>query len=155
MYKLEIILFIFSLIFGCLFMLSSCNKEQVTRIRIVSSDDTIDSINEKLLVKEEILNLLSKIDMLDVDELIVYLDNNLSKKFSNYSVEYIYDTYPAKSLNGKMIESGTYPTIRITLGKGMGSNWWSILYPEYFNVSYEDSSEIEYRSYFYDKLVSK
>ena len=83
-------------------------------------------------------------------DLVKYLDENLKKKFTNYKVEYIYDTYPAKSINGNIIPSGTYPTIRITLGNGMGSNWWSILYPEYFNLDYDETSEVEYRSYFYD-----
>ena len=58
--------------------------------------------------------------------------------------------YPAKVLDGKMVPSGSYPTLLITIGTGSGSNWWSILYPEFFGVSYESSSEVEYRSYFYE-----
>ena len=100
-----------------------------------------------LLSQQELLQKTSKLNEI---ELVKYLDENLNKKFTNYKVEYIYDTYPAKSLNGNIIPSGTYPTIRITLGSGNGSNWWSILYPEYFNLDYDNTGEVEYRSYFYD-----
>lgn len=149
MKKLEISLFIISIIFGCLLCLSSCSSDK-TRIRIVSNDNSSESLNEKLLVKEEVLKLLQNSPKMNEGDLVKYLDENLKKKFTNYKVEYIYDTYPAKSINGNIIPSGTYPTIRITLGNGMGSNWWSILYPEYFNLDYDETSEVEYRSYFYD-----
>lgn len=149
MKKLEISLFIISIIFGCLLCLSSCSSDK-TRIRIVSNDNSSESLNEKLLVKEEVLKLLQNSPKMNEGDLVKYLDKNLKKKFTNYKVEYIYDTYPAKSINGNIIPSGTYPTIRITLGSGMGSNWWSILYPEYFNLDYDETSEVEYRSYFYD-----
>lgn len=149
MKKLEISLFIISIIFGCLLCLSSCSSDK-TRIRIVSNDNSSESLNEKLLVKEEVLKLLQNSPKMNEVDLVKYLDENLKKKFTNYKVEYIYDTYPAKSINGNIIPSGTYPTIRITLGNGMGSNWWSILYPEYFNLDYDETSEVEYRSYFYD-----
>lgn len=149
MKKLEISLFIISIIFGCLLCLSSCGSDK-TRIRIVSNDNSSESLNEKLLVKEEVLKLLQNSPKMNEGDLVKYLDENLKKKFTNYKVEYIYDTYPAKSINGNIIPSGTYPTIRITLGNGMGSNWWSILYPEYFNLDYDETSEVEYRSYFYD-----
>lgn len=149
MKKLEISLFIISIIFGCLLCLSSCSSDK-TRIRIVSNDNSSKSLNEKLLVKEEVLKLLQNSPKMNEGDLVKYLDENLKKKFTNYKVEYIYDTYPAKSINGNIIPSGTYPTIRITLGNGMGSNWWSILYPEYFNLDYDETSEVEYRSYFYD-----
>ena len=149
MKKIEVSLFIISILFGCLLSLSSCSSDK-TRIRIVSNDNSSESLNEKLLVKDEVLKLLQKTSKLNEMELVKYLDENLKKKFTNYKVEYIYDTYPAKRLNGNIIPSGTYPTIRITLGSGNGSNWWSILYPEYFNLDYDNTGEVEYRSYFYD-----
>ena len=84
------------------------------------------------------------------DQLTNYLDN-LNIKYQNISVCYTQDTYPAKSFDGKFMASGTYPTLLILIDDGLGSNWWSVLYPEFFNVSYEASSEIEYRSYIIDK----
>ena len=61
-------------------------------------------------------------------------------------------SFPAKSVNNSIIPSGLYPTVVITLGNGKGHNWWSVLYPEYFGLTYGDFDEIEYRSYIYDKL---
>ena len=48
--------------------------------------------------------------------------------------------------------SGKYMTLLFIIGKGEGKNWWSILYPEFYGINYEDSDEIEYRSFIYDFL---
>jgi hypothetical protein len=55
-------------------------------------------------------------------------------------------------IKNKIIPSGSYQTLVITLGNGEGSNWWSLLYPEYFNLTYDDFKEIEYKSYFLEKF---
>ena len=60
--------------------------------------------------------------------------------------------YPAKTFNGKFIPSGNYETLLIEIENAKGNNFWTLLYPEYFGYEFEESHEIEYRSYFYDKL---
>ena len=69
-------------------------------------------------------------------------------------IEYKNVAFPAKVLNGKLIPSGTYKTLLITIGSGQGNNWWSVLYPEFFGINYEDSDEIEYKSFIYEILNS-
>ena len=46
------------------------------------------------------------------------------------------------SLNGKVIPSGIYDTLLITIGEGEGSNYWSLLYPEFFGITFEDIDSI-------------
>lgn len=149
--KKEIYFLIFSLIIGFCFLLTSCVQEQTPRIRIKASDNSIDSIEFKEQIKEEVLILLSKTNNQNINFLVEYLSSSLKAKYQNITVSYTNDTYPAKSLNGEFIPSGTYPTLLIKIGEGLGSNWWSLLYPEFFNVSYDESDEIEYRSYVWDK----
>ena len=149
--KKEIYFLIFSLIIGFCFLLTSCVQEQTPRIRIKASDNSIDSIEFKEQIKEEVLILLSKTNNQNINFLVEYLSSSLKAKYQNITVSYTNDTYPAKSLNGEFIPSGTYPTLLIKIGEGLGSNWWSVLYPEFFNVSYDESDEIEYRSYVWDK----
>ena len=48
------------------------------------------------------------------------------------------EEFETKYYNDKIIEGGVYKTIVVTLGKGEGRNYWTILYPEYFDVSFED-----------------
>lgn len=149
--KKEIFIFILSLLIGSCFLLTSCVQEQTPRIRIKASDDSVSSVEFKDQIKDEVLMLLSKTNNQNIDFLVQYLKNALNEKYSDITVSYTNDTYPAKSLNGEFIPSGTYPTLLIIIGEGLGSNWWSLLYPEFFNVSYDESDEIEYRSYVWDK----
>lgn len=147
------LLLCFSILLGISLCLVSCYKEnKEIRIRILGESDTVDSNNFKYLVKEEVLYLLKKTSYLKPQELVKYLDSNLNKSFSNKTINVSFEDvmYPAKVLDGSVIPSGKYPTVLIKIGQGAGSNWWSILYPEFFGVSYESSSEVEYRSYFYE-----
>ena len=83
------------------------------------------------------------------------LKNELDKKIKiNYKVELKETVFPAKVLKNEIIPSGKYMTLLITIGQGEGDNWWSVLYPEFYGVNYEDSSEVEYRSFIYDLLNS-
>lgn len=149
--KVQIFLFIFSLLLGISFFLTSCMKEKETRLRIKANDNSTEALALKEIVKEEVLILLSKTKKEDISLLVDYLNKQLKNKFNNINVSYTKESYPAKSFDNKLIPSGTYPTILITIGEGLGRNWWSVLYPEFFNVSYEASDEIEYRSYIIDK----
>ena len=124
--KFEIYLFIISLLFGISLFLTSCNTKEETRIRIRTKDNSEEALFLKEEVRNEVLILLSKTNNQSIDFLIEYLKINLNKKFNNINVEYTNDTYPAKSLNGKFLPSGTYPTILIKIEKGLGSNWWSV-----------------------------
>ena len=54
----------------------------------------------------------------------------------NIKVEYKIESFPAKSYKGKFIPSGNYPTILITIGEGLGKNFWTMLYPDFFNISF-------------------
>ena len=72
----------------------------------------------------------------------------------NFQIELKETVFPAKVLNGKVMPSGKYMTLLFTIGKGEGDNWWSILYPEFFGINYDDSSEIEYKSFIYELLNS-
>ena len=72
----------------------------------------------------------------------------------DFNVEYKKVSFPAKVLNNKFIPSGTYKTLLITIGEGKGDNWWSVLYPEFFGINYDDSDEIKYKSFIYELLNS-
>ena len=49
-----------------------------------------------------------------------------------------------------MIASGNYETLLIEIGDAKGHNFWTLLYPEYYGYEFEETNEIEYRSYFLD-----
>ncbi len=128
----------------------SCNKKQdELRLRILASSNSIEDQEIKLEVKDylEVYLLDKNVNSLD----LILLEKELTNKFNiNIKVTREYVLYEAKSYKGKIIPSGRYETILITIEEGLGKNFWTLLYPEFFNISFEDNNEIEYRSYFYD-----
>ncbi|MBQ3001755.1 MAG: stage II sporulation protein R [Bacilli bacterium] len=145
---------IYAILFLCLicFIIYNFNNKTPTfddsiRIRVVASNNNQSSIKLKEQVKDTILNYLkyNSVDYYKINELVAEIT-------TDYKMEERYEDFPAKVIKNKIIPSGSYKTLVITLGDGKGSNWWSLLYPEYFNLTYDDFKEIEYKSYFAEKF---
>ena len=147
------LLFIVSCLIGCLMLLvSCCQSKQETRIRILSKDCEESSVSLKYEVRDMTLSLLKKIPYQSKISIVSYLQEELPKYFQDNIISVTLEdvTFPAKILDNEFVPSGTYETILIKIDEGLGSNWWSILYPEFFGTTYESSGEVEYRSYFID-----
>ncbi len=128
------------------------------RVRVLANSDEVYDQQMKLTVKEELLNILKELKSSNIDQTVVNaIQERLNSREFSYPIVVAYrdETFPAKALNGEFLPSGTYPTLVVTIGAGEGTNWWSILYPEYFGISYEESDNVEYRSYFYDNFINK
>ncbi len=123
------------------------------RLRIIANSNSDNDQIVKNNVKEYLRNYLKDKDINNLD--LKKLEINLNEKFKdNIKVERKFVMYEAKSYNNKIVQSGKYDTILITIEEGLGKNFWTLLYPEYFNVSFEDDNEIEYRSYLYDIIFN-
>lgn len=137
---------------------SSCNKkEDYIRLRIIANSNTEIDICDKTIIKNTINKLFDENELtyetINTNNLNNLLKNNLNKDLYNKIViKECISYYPAKSYNGKFISSGNYQTLLIEIGEAKGNNFWTLLYPEYFGYEFEESNEIEYRSYFYDLL---
>lgn len=125
-------------------------------------------VNSNELRLRIIANSNSEVDQAKKKEMKEYLKNNLQEELVNLQLEKMQAKlkeafpndaivvektiigYEAKTYQGKIIPSGYYETVLITIGEGKGKNFWTLLYPEFFNISFEDDHEIEYHSYFYD-----
>lgn len=143
-----IIIFVIITLSGC----TTINDGMRLRI-VANSDNEIDQSN-KLKVKEVVKRALEADVNISCSMLLQKIKSEINEPFVNtIKVEYTNETFPAKSYKGEFIPSGTYPTLLITIGKGEGKNFWTLLYPEFFNISFEDDNEIEYRCYVYDKFM--
>ncbi|MBE6131045.1 MAG: hypothetical protein E7183_04925 [Erysipelotrichaceae bacterium] len=137
---------------------SSCNQEEkYVRLRIIANSNLDIDISDKTIIKNTINKLFDEnkltYETINTNNLNMLLKNNLNKDLYNkISIQECISYYPAKSYNGKFIPSGNYETLLIEIGDGKGNNFWTLLYPEYFGYEFEESNEIEYRSYFYDLL---
>lgn len=146
------ILIICCILVGICFMMMN-NTEDGIRIRIIANSNSEVDILEKEKVKsevEKILNDTNQIDALFIKtELNKRLEEDLAKKIT---VQIVDSQYEAKTYDNKFIPSGSYKTLLITIGKGKGNNFWTLLYPEYYDIEFEESNEVEYRIYFIDLL---
>ena len=55
---------------------------------------------------------------------------------------------------GITYDEGEYQSLVVTLGNGLGNNWWCVLFPPLCLLEGEESTDVEYRSYVMD-IVNK
>jgi stage II sporulation protein R len=154
MKKMYLILFIISLIVlgGCTYI-----DSQEERIRIIANSNTSIDQEEKEKLRDALLEIFYYENTIDIKNNIYEINKLLKEKVKlshDFNIEYKKVSFPAKVLNNRFIPSGTYKTLLITIGEGKGDNWWSVLYPEFFGINYDDSDEIKYKSFIYELLNS-
>ena len=84
-----------------------------------------------------------------------------------YGVRAEYGCYdfPEKTYSFATLPAGRYWALRVTLGEGVGNNWWCVLYPPLCFVSEEEDAlaraaaangeKVEWRFALLDKMLSK
>ncbi len=63
----------------------------------------------------------------------------------NYTVDYGLHYFPKKEYKNIIFEEGNYESLVITIGDGLGENFWCILFPPLCNID-EDKNDYEYTS---------
>ena len=132
------------------------------RIRIIAnSNSTIDMYQKKKLkedIKNDLYNLVKDAsNSLEADKNI---ENNINKihsiisqKTNDFTINYGKNYFPKKVYKGVVYNEGFYKSLVITLGKGLGENWWCVLYPPLCMINEENiTSDVEYHSLIYDLL---
>lgn len=150
--KKIIILLVFILILGILFYDGNDSKEM--RIRVIANSNT--SVDQS--IKMKIVNKLQNenIDLQDLNIIKKKVEYTLKENnyYYNVNVEIKKQTYDTKYYKDRIIEGGTYSTLVITLGEGKGQNYWSILYPEYYGVGFEEvnTGNVKYEIWLFEKM---
>ena len=149
--KIIIILILLLSSYGCNMKIKEDNYENELRLRIIANSNSEIDQENKILIKNIVFNYFNNNYDLNINNIKKELEAKLDKNlYESLEIKKAKIKYEAKTYNGKFIPSGEYETILIKIGSGEGKNFWTILYPEFFNVSFEDKNEIEYHSYFYD-----
>ncbi len=139
-------------------------KESI-RIRIISnSDDQVD-ILEKIKVKKnvekELYSLLKSAK--SVNDARDIINNNLERlnlviedtTDQKYNVKFGNNYFPKKIYKDVIYDEGSYESIVITLGSGMGDNWWCVLFPPLCLLDEnENTKDVEYK-FFVKELIDK
>lgn len=132
------IVFIIVFLFVLLINFTDTNDSKEIRFRVIanSNEQNDQALKMKIVNKLKNENIsLDNLGILKSKVEYIVLSNNY-----NYKVDVCIKNqeYETKYCNNKIIEGGTYKSVVITIGEGKGNNYWTILYPQYFNIGFED-----------------
>ena len=139
--------------------------EDAIRFRIIANSNSIEDQKEKIEIRNELEPIIGDIltNSTTKEETKTEINNNLYKinhvidKFNTtYDVNYGLNFFPEKNYKGVTYKEGNYESLVITLGDGLGDNWWCVLFPplcllEANETNYDD---ITYPSYI-QELINK
>lgn len=135
-------------------------KESI-RFRVIANSD---SLEDQLLKKEVVNHLKLQIEELPIKNTSIETTRNIIKKqlpafeknvkktlestdyYEDYSINYGYHYFPKKEYKGIVFDEGNYESLVITIGDGLGENFWCILFPPLCKID-ENITNVEYKSF--------
>ena len=129
------------------------------RIRVLANSNLPQDQELKLKVKNNLEPYLYKILINDKNPteakttIINNMDNiknNIELSLNNqetYSVNFGKNYFPKKEYKGITYDEGYYDSLLITLGDGLGDNWWCVLFPPLCLLEGKEYSDVEYTTY--------
>lgn len=136
------IICLFIIVLAILFAKEGTTKvlipKEAIRFRIIANSNSFEDQEEKMTIKTEIEPILSKIlasstSIIDTEKLIneniENLENIIAKYNTDFTINYGNNYFPEKTYKGINYAAGDYKSLVITLGEGLGDNWWCVLFP--------------------------
>ena len=148
--------FIFIVLLLCCFIFFAQEEDEL-RFRVIANSDSQFDQDLKMNVVHSLKETLeTTTDLGIIKDKCEYI---ISKYSTHYDVKVSIKKhrFKAKKVNGTLVPGGVYKTIVVEIGEAKGNNYWTILYPKFFEVGFEEanSSEIEYKSWFVEKILGK
>lgn len=166
----KFIFFLFCLTVICLlFQKENSNNLKIPkdsiRFRIIASSNEAKDQALKLNIRNDLLKELKTIEQnsTDINTTRQYINSNLKtieNKLDGYNIPYKINfglnEFPQKEYNGNTYEAGKYESLVITLGNGLGDNWWCVLFPPLCLIEAEKNnlSEVKY-DFYINKILNK
>ena len=132
------------------------------RVRFISNSNNINDLYQKEKLKNEIKNDLYNYvkNANSSTSASQSIRNNLndikmliSQKTNDFKINYGSNYFPKKVYKGVVYPEGEYESLVITLGNGLGDNWWCVLYPPLCMIDdNKTTNDVEYRFLVADML---
>ena len=136
-------------------------KESI-RFRVIANSNS----QEDQMIKEKVVSKLKKnLKSLtynpknindtrkSIKDNLKVIDETLKQEVKDYSINYGYNYFPEKVYKGIYYEEGEYESLVITLGEGIGKNFWCVLFPPLCLID-ENQDDVEYTT-FIKELIDK
>ena len=133
--------------------------DEAIRIRVIANSNSEYDQNIKMKVKEtveyDMYNILK--NTTQIEEAREKIKSNLSQVEDDidetlqkekyelpYTVNFGLNYFPEKEFKGIKYKEGYYESVVVTLGEGLGDNWWCVLFPPLCLIEAEESTDVEY-----------
>ncbi len=135
--------------------------EDAIRIRVIANSDSEEDQTLKQEIRQDVesylYNELKDAESVDEADLLIRKSIPGVKKIINsytddYTLNYGMNYFPQKEYKGITYEKGEYQSLVVTLGQGLGNNWWCVLFPPLCLLEAEESTDVEYHSYVVDMI---
>lgn len=137
--------------------------KEAIRFRIIANSNKLEDQTQKLEIKKElepiIANILSTSNSLgetrkEIKNNMYEVKNILNKYDTDYKLNYGYNYFPEKNYKGVTYKAGEYESLVVTLGDGLGDNWWCVLFPPLclLEATEDNYDDITYTSYIKELL---
>ena len=87
--------------------------------------------------------------------MILIEDTFMSLTGINYDINFGNNYFPDKIYKGIKYEEGNYESLVITLGNGLGHNWWCVLFPPLCLLDENNNLENAEYEFYASKLINK
>lgn len=132
--------------------------KEAIRFRIIANSNKLEDQTQKLEIKKElepiIANILSTSNSLgetrkEIKNNMYEVKNILNKYDTYYKLNYGYNYFPEKNYKGVTYKAGEYESLVVTLGDGLGDNWWCVLFPPLclLEATEDNYDDITYTTY--------
>lgn len=141
--------------------------EEAIRVRVIANSNTEYDQSIKKEVKEvlkiDFINMFKNIN--NINDFRKELVSNLSiitndikelldKYNMDFDINYGLNYFPKKEFKDIVYDEGYYESLVVTLGSGLGDNWWCVLFPPLCMIEASESSNIEYTT-LVSELINK
>ena len=132
--------------------------KEAIRFRIIANSNKLEDQTQKLEIKKDlepiIANILSTSNSLgetrkEIKNNMYEVKNILNKYDTDYKLNYGYNYFPEKNYKGVTYKAGEYESLVVTLGDGLGENWWCVLFPPLclLEATEDNYDDITYTTY--------
>ena len=138
--------------------------DEAIRFRVIANSDSIKDQTLKIEIKNKVENELYKIigNSKTIEEARLNITNNMDKIDNimnsyniSYDINFGNNYFPLKEYKGINYQEGNYESLVITLGSGLGENWWCVLFPPLCLLDEQENIEnVEYKIYA-KKIINK
>ena len=157
--KIIVVLFLVSLAF----IFSNHDEEIIIpnnaiRFRVIANSDSVEDQMKKMEIKSAVENKVyalingenNAIEVRNIIEDNMDTIKDIVEEYNvPYNINYGNNYFPSKTYKGVMYPAGNYESLVITLGDGVGANFWCVLFPPLCLIdnSKEDISDVDYQLY--------